>query len=238
MPTSVYFNNYKASTEQDLLTNLITESIKTFGIDVWYIPREVTHYDGIFTEDTQSSYTEAYLIEMYIRSVDGFSGDGQFISRFGIEIRDQLNLIVSRKAFEEEVTNQNAQLRPNEGDLIYFPLNGTCFQIKFVNKFDMMYPLGKLHTWELKTEVFEWSNEHVKTGIDEIDSIFAQYSSNQIEWALQDENGNPLLTENGSYIVQEGHSNDELFVADEGSEIEVESNEFIDFSETNPFGEQ
>ena len=131
---------------------------------MYYIPRKLNNYDNVYGADDQSSYENAYSIELYIKSVDGFSGDGDFMSKFGIEIRNQVIFSVAQRRFNEEIGEYTTQVRPNEGDLIYFPLNKKCFQIKYVNKFEMFYQLGALQTWEMTCELFEYSNENLKIG--------------------------------------------------------------------------
>ena len=144
MATNFFFNNFQSSQEQLLLENLIIESIRIYGQDMYYIPRKLNNYDNVYGADDQSSYENAYSIELYIKSVDGFSGDGDFMSKFGIEIRNQVVFSVAQRRFNEEIGDYTTQVRPNEGDLIYFPLNKKCFQIKYVNKFEMFYQLGAL----------------------------------------------------------------------------------------------
>jgi signal peptidase I len=157
MATNFFFNNFQASQEQLLLENLVIESIKIYGHDIYYVPRKLNNYDDVYGADDQSSYEVAYPIEMYIKSIDGFSGDQEFLSKFGVEIRNQVVFSVARRIFNEEVGEFTAQVRPNEGDIIYFPLNQRAFQIKYVNKYEMFYQLGALQTWEMTCEVFEYS---------------------------------------------------------------------------------
>mgnify|MGYP003350679236 CR=1 FL=1 len=130
MATSVFYNNFQASQEQELLNNLIIESIRIYGNDCWYIPRKLNNYDEVYGADDQSSYEQAILMEMYIENYDGFKGDGNFMSKFGIEIRDQVTFAFSMRVFDDEVGVLTTQPRPNEGDLIFFPLNKKCFQIR------------------------------------------------------------------------------------------------------------
>ena len=132
MASSFFFNNFKSSQEQLLIENLIIEAIKIYGEDVYYIPRNINNLDKLYYTDDQSSYNHAILIEMYIKSVDGFAGDGNFMSKFGLEIRDQVVFSVAQRVFNEEVSAYTTNIRPNEGDLVYFPLNRKCFQVKFV----------------------------------------------------------------------------------------------------------
>jgi hypothetical protein len=237
MATNFFFNNYQSSMEQQLLENLIIESIRIYGQDMYYIPRKLHNYDSVYGADDQSSYEFAYPIEIYIKSVDGFAGDGNFMSKFGIEIRDQVIFSVSQKIFNQEIGEYTTQVRPNEGDLIFFPLNKKCFQVKYVNKFEMFYQLGALQTWEMTCELFEYSGETLKTGIPEIDVLQKKYSTNVLDWSLLNESGARLIDETGDYITLEGSSVGNLIVGDDSDEIQTESNEFVDWSRADPFSE-
>ena len=237
MATNFFFNNFQASQEQLLLENLIIESIRIYGQDMYYIPRKLNNYDDVYGADDQSSYDVAYPIEMYIKSFDGFKGDGNFMSKFGLEIRDQVVFSMAQRVFNEEVGQFTTQVRPNEGDLIYFPLNKKCFQIKYVNKFEMFYQLGALQTWEVTAEVFEYSGELLNTGIPEIDSLQTKFSTNILDWTVQTEDGFALLTEDGDYLVLEGSSLNDLVMASDNEEIQKESDLFVDFSAVDPFSE-
>lgn len=204
---------------------------------MYYIPRKLNNYDNVYGADDQSSYENAYMMEMYIKSVDGFSGDGAFMSKFGLEIRDRVIFSMAQRIFNEEVGTFTAQTRPNEGDLIFFPLNKKCFQIKYVNKFEMFYQLGALQTWEVTCELFEYSGETMNTGIPEIDALQKKFDSNQYHWAVKDEEGDMLLDEEGNIIVLEGSGVDNLFFAADNDEIQRESDEFVDFTSIDPFSE-
>jgi hypothetical protein len=239
MATNFFFNNFQASQEQLLLENLIVESIKIYGHDIYYVPRKLNNYDDVYGADDQSSYEVAYPIEMYIKSIDGFSGDQEFLSKFGVEIRNQIVFSVSRRIFNDEVGEFTTQLRPNEGDLIWFPLNQRAFQIKYVNKYEMFYQLGALQTWEMTCEVFEYSGELINTGIPEIDAIQKKYDTNILDWSIRTENSNkaPILTEDGYYIVLENSSLNDLIPASDNEQIQEESDLFVDFSSLDPFSE-
>ena len=237
MATNFFFNNFQASQEQLLLENLIIESIKIYGQDMYYIPRKLNNYDEIYGADDQSSYEKAYGIEMYIKSVDGFSGDGNFMSKFGIEIRDQVIFSMAQRIFNQEVGSFTTQVRPNEGDLIYFPLNKKCFQIKYVNKFEMFYQLGALQTWEVTCELFEYSGETMNTGIPEIDILQKKFDTNQYNWSIKTEDNEYIVTEDGDLIVLEHSSPNDLIPAAENDEIQNESDQFVNFSAIDPFSE-
>lgn len=238
MATNFFFNNFQSSQEQLLLENLIIETIKIYGQDMWYMPRKLNNYDKVYGADDQSSYESAYPIEIYIKSVDGFSGDGNFMSKFGLEIRDQVIFSVAQRIFNEEVGSFSSQPRPNEGDLIYFPLNKKCFQVKYVNKFEMFYQLGALQTWEMTCELFEYSNEQMNTGIPEIDILQAKSSTNILDWNVMDEAGFNLITEDDEYIVMEHSSLSDIIPASDNDAIESESDLFVDFTAFDPFSER
>ena len=179
---------------------------------------------------------------MYIKSVDGFSGDGTFLSKFGVEIRDQVVFSISQRVFNQEIGTQTKQIRPNEGDLIYFPLNNKCFQIKFVQKFEMFYQLGALQTWEVTCELFEYSGELLNTGIPEIDILQKKFSTNILDWTIKADNLNvaisgPILTEEGDYLILEGSSLNDKVPAADNEEIQKESDLFVDFSAMDPFSD-
>ena len=238
MATNFFFNNFQASQEQLLLEDLIIESVKIYGHDMIYIPRKLNNYDNVYGADDQSSYELAYPIEIYIKNVDGFGGDGDFMSKFGIEIRNQVIFSVAQRRFNEEIGEFTTQVRPNEGDLIYFPLNRKCFQIKYVNKFEMFYQLGALQTWEMTCELFEYSGELMNTGIPEIDSLQAKFSTNILDWTILSEDRFDLITEDGDYIIQEGSSLNDLIAASDNLEIQTESDQFVDFTAYDPFSER
>ena len=205
---------------------------------MYYIPRRLNNFDKVYGADDQSSYETAYSIEMYIKSVDGFSGDGNFMSKFGLEIRDQVIFSVAQRIFNQEVGAYTSALRPNEGDLIFFPLNKKCFQIKYVNKFEMFYQLGALQTWEMTCELFEYSDELLNTGIPEIDVLQKKYSTNILDWNLLSEDLFDLLTEDGDYIVLENSSLTDLIPSADNDAIQSESDLFVDFTAYDPFSER
>jgi hypothetical protein len=247
MPTtSLYFNNYSYTGEQNLIENLIIESIKIYGIEVFYMPRTLVKEDQLFGEDVLSKFEDAYPIEMYIKSVDGFQGDGDFLSKFGLEIRDEMVLTVARRRFGEEieadattpVNETNGSGRPMEGDLIYFPLNGKIFEVKFVEHEAIFYQMGSLQTYDLTLELFEYSHEELNTGIADIDAIEDTYSSVKENFELLDESGNVLVFENGDGIIVEEYRIEASDPQANNEYFQTTSNiSFIDFSEINPFSE-
>lgn len=205
---------------------------------MYYIPRKLNKYDAVYGADDQSSYEIAYPIEMYIKNIDGFQGDGSFMSKFGLEIRDRVIFSMAQRIFNEEVGTFTNQVRPNEGDLIYFPLNQKCFQIKYVNKQEMFYQLGALQTWEVTCELFEYSGEKLNTGIPEIDILQKKFDTNQYSWAIKDQDGAILLDEEGNMLVLEGSSINDLIPSADNDEIQKESDLFVDFTAYDPFSER
>ena len=178
MATNHYFNNFGADTaDQKLIENIIIESIQTYGIDVYYMPRTQVNTDSIFGEDRISKFEDARTIEMYIKSVDGFEGDGTFVSNFGLEVRDQITFTVSRRRFQElRFEGDNRDKEPTEGDLVYFPLTESLFQIMHVQGYNTFYQTGALQTFDLVCELFEYADEAIDTGIDELDKIEREQS--------------------------------------------------------------
>ena len=173
MPTNVFFN-HAVQTEQHLYEDLVVEALRMYGHNVFYLPREIIEEDSILNEDVQSKFGDSYQVEMYIENTDGFEGEGDLMSKFGLQIRDQATFIISLRTWERFVSldeNLATSFRPNEGDLIYFPLSGSMFEIKFVEHEDPFYQVGKLFVFKLKCELVEYSQEDFDTGIGDIDLI-------------------------------------------------------------------
>ena len=161
MATNSYFRTFDAKNEQELLHSLVTESIQIYGHDVSYIPRTLVNTDTILGEDSISEYKDAYSVEMFIKSIDGFEGEGD------LEVRDQIVFSLARRAWE----GMDLGIRPKEGDLIYFPLTSKLFQIMFVEHETPFYQTGALPTFDLTCELFVYSDEKIDTGVDTIDVI-------------------------------------------------------------------
>lgn len=216
MATNFYFSNFSNSMEQSLIEDLIVESIRMYGVDVWYIPRNVVAKDDIMNEDDLSTFTEAHMLEMYIKNVDGFEGEGDFLSKFGLQIRDSMTLTVAIRSFNQEVGAYTEQTRPKEGDLIYFPLNHKVFEVMHVEHEAIFYQLGKLQTYDLRCELFEYSNERFSTGVPEIDSIFEPLSTTSNN-AIDDIDSFDPFADNNS--------------------LQEYANTVLDWTEENPFGD-
>ncbi len=170
---NVYFS-HGTSSEQRLYEDLIIESLKIYGFDVYYLPREFSDDDRLFREDPLALFDENYMIEMYVSNYEGFTGEGTLLTKFGVRIAEEATFIISKRRWEDLISSSNNLLtneRPNEGDVIYFPLTNQLFQIKFVEHNKPFRQLGQIATYQLVCEVMEDSSERFETGIDEIDKI-------------------------------------------------------------------
>lgn len=175
MPTNPYISRGSTG-EQNLLEDIIIESIKAYGTDVYYLPRTLLNKDDIFLDDNTSAFNDAYVIEMFIENTDGFEGDRDLFTKFGVEIRDAATFICSRKRFKNSVGNLEEDsdkpfYRPREGDLIHLPLSGSTFQIMKVEDETPFYQLKNLPTFRMMCELFEYNDDDFDTGIEEIDDI-------------------------------------------------------------------
>lgn len=185
MATNHYFQNSPGfvTPEQLLVEDLIIESIKQYGSDVYYVPRKsLSDEDGIYGEDPVKLYDAAYSMEMYLQSVTSFEGPGEFFSKFGLEIRDSMRVVVARRVFEKYVPT-SLYPRPREGDLVYIPALTNMFEIKYVEEERNFYTLGRraplFYFYELSMELYKYSNERFNTGVEEIDDVGRQYSYTQ-----------------------------------------------------------
>jgi len=196
MATNQYFNLHGTNTpEQRLIENLNIEAIKTFGIDVHYCPRTLNDEDTLMGEDNTASYNSAHTIEMYIKSVDGFEGEGDFISKFGLQIKDQVTFTVARRRWAElNVQGDGRADAPHEGDLIYFPTVSALFQILFVEDEAVFYQTGALQTYDMLCEMFTYSDQKLDTGIEVIDAI-ERAQSYSIDFTMDTGNGDYTIGE-------------------------------------------
>lgn len=284
MPVNKYFNNFNYGREQDLMEDLIIESIKQYGNEVKYLPRTLVEQDHLFGEAKLSKFDDSVPVEMYIKNVEGFEGEGDFLSKFGVQIRDSMTFTVARKRFDQirggeslqsevgyQLQNESANTdspsrqflsdnadvhgiviesgtpgannytitsqRPREGDLIYFGLTDKLFEIKFVEHEEVFYQFGRLQTYDLRCELFEYSSERIDTGDSDVDSIEDALSNDILfnELTLEDGSG-VWLAEDGDSVMQEytiettdDQANNQFFTQ--------EASNILDFSELNPFSE-
>lgn len=278
MATNKYFNNFAFAREQDLVEDLTIEAIKIYGHEVKYMPRTRVNVDHLFGEDDLSTFDEGVDVEMYIKNVEGFEGEGDLLSRFGLQIRDQITFTVARKRFDQAITSPkimtevgyniifengdnnapsrqyltgskdtealmqegddylNTINRPQEGDLIYFPMVGKIFEIKFVEHEALFYQTGRLQTYDIRCELFEYSSERINTGNTEIDLIEDTYSLDTLGYQFTLEDGNTLADEDGGTILQE-YTIETTDASANNQYFQIQSEGIIDFSENNPFGE-
>jgi hypothetical protein len=221
MPTNVFFSP-KVRTEQNLYEDLVIESLKMYGQDVYYIPRSAISKDEILNEE-YSRFEEAYTIELYIPNVEGFGGEGNLLSKFGLQIRDQATFIISKKRFSQLVSldsNVIASERPREGDLIYLPLSKSLFEIKFVEHEKPFYQLSHFVIYELECELFEYSAEQFETGIDDVD-IFESINGSQSVFEIYGGSKGFSIGEKVSQMV-------------DGVEVYGEVSKFIETSPEDP----
>ena len=244
MPTNVYFNT-GTTAEQNLYENLIIEQLSVFGQDVYYLPRKLVNEDTLFGEDASSSFNDAYIIEMYLDGIEGYEGQKEMMTRFGLDMQDEATFVVSKRRFEQLIsTDQNliVSTRPNEGDLIYFPLGKKLFEIGFVDHDDPFYQLANLPVFKMRCRTFEYSHEDMATGLDEIDAIETSHSLDALEYQIileagTDSGTNYLITEDGDWIVSETYSVDTVDTSSDSDWFETQGDSILDFSEINPFGE-
>ena len=186
MPTNVYFDT-GTRPEQSLYEDLIIEQLRIYGQDVYYIPRKMAGTDNIFGEDISSSFEDAYLIEMYVDNVDGYEGEKELMSKFGLDIQDDATFTVARRRWEQFISIDNNIIessRPNEGDLVYWPKGNKLFEITFVDHDDPFYQVHNLPTYKLKCKTFEYASEVIDTGIAELDAIETNNSLDQMQHQL------------------------------------------------------
>ena len=220
MGTSVYFQNYNNFNEQNLIDDLVIESIQIYGLDIIYLNRKLTGVDNILNEDDISVFDETHEFEVYVKNVEGFEGEGDFLSRFGLQIRDQVTFTVAHRTFEKYATRDNPDLtRPYEGDLIYFPLNEKLFKVMHVEHESVFYQTGALQVYDMRCELFEYSGERFDTGIPNIDNFWGETG-----------NTNPTLSTNLEQLANTDPIAKNLF-------FEQEADGIIDFSEIDPFSE-
>jgi hypothetical protein len=199
MATNPYISQ-KNRSEQSLYEDLIIESIKFYGQDVYYLPREIVEKEDIFLDSIQSQFGDAYKVEVYIENAEGFDGEGDIFTKFGIEIRDQATFVIARRRWRELVGDRlaDAQFRPREGDVIYLPMSESLFQVMKVETETPFYQLSQLPTFRMQCELFEFSDEDFDTGIPDIDNI-------EVEGAFQYELQMPPFVEGDEsyYLVGE-----------------------------------
>ena len=264
MARNNFFNQYtQVASEQTLVEDLIIESIKIYGHDVYYLPKTHVNLDLLYKEDASVLFDDALQLEMYLKTYDGYLGQNDFISKFGLQVDESLTFTVSQKRFRQvlqtvALTEYNYNLkyedgellaleggydystlvRPREGDLIWFPMTKDLFEIKFVEPIEVLFQLGKLYTYEIRCDKYEYSSERLDTDVADIDQIETDYSvSTDNMPKFLNEDGDQLLNENGTFTVEEGQHVDERDDSAQNDYLQdkITDEDVLDFSESNPF---
>ena len=228
--------------EQNLYEDLIVECLKIYGFEIYYIPRKFNNIDRIFGEDTISSFEHAYPLEMYLQNVNGFEGDGELMSKFGVELKDTATFIVSKKRWLETVGrtgNSILNIRPAEGDIVYFPLTKSFFEIRKVDTETPFFQLGKLFVFTLQTELMQYSSENFDTGVIEIDEIADTTDQDSTAFEFLLEGGDALLLEEfveTSLVLETYIAKDDLLNI-KNEDFDTNIRDILDFTDRNPFGE-
>ena len=252
MPTNVYFDTGTTS-EQRLYEDLIIEQLKIYGQDVYYLPRKIANKDTIFGEDPASSFDDSYIIEMYVDNTDGYMGEQEIIKKFGLELRDDIVFTVSKLRWETLISNNadlQTSLRPNEGDLVYFPTTKAFFEIQFVEHEAPFYQQSALPVYKLSCTKWEYSSERIDTGITAIDSTEDSLSTDTMnfQFSLENETGSfvmessvgaidYLINEDFTMATQQPVDQGQAFETAAGTNTSSTADDILDFSERNPFGE-
>jgi hypothetical protein len=244
MATNFYFQSGipgGRSSEQLLMEDIIIECLKIYGFDAYYLPRHAVNEDLILGEDTLNKYSSAYPLEMYMQNTSGFEGDGDLMTKFGVEIRDTATFVVARRRWDEVIARSGDAVlttRPAEGDIVYFPLTQAFFEIKRVEATDPFFQVGKLYVYKLECELFRYSSESFDTGIKEIDQLAADKSADVNDFNILMENNYRLLMEEYSPagLILESYNLSTIFPNTTNEDFRNEIS-VLDFSEHNPFGE-
>ena len=236
--------------EKRLHENLIIEGLKIYGFDCYYLPRTLVNQDLILGEDVASRFNASYLLEMYMETTEGFQGEQELVSKFGLEIREDTTFTIAKRRWEDAVGDQATLIksgRPNEGDLVYFPLMNSFFEIQFVEDQEPFFQLGNLPVYKLRCTRFEYASERVDTGVSDIDNLEDNRSMDMLNFqiSLENEDG-ALKLESGHYIIGEGYNmatqskdfaDNSTFESDAGFGTTSTAEDILDFTERNPFGE-
>ena len=223
------------------MEDIVIECLKIYGFDTYYIPRAAVNEDKILGEDVLNRYSSAYPLEMYMQNVTGFEGDGDLLTKFGVEFRDTATLIVARRRWDEVIARSGDAVlttRPAEGDIVYFPLTKAFFEIKRVDATDPFFQVGKLYVYKLQCELMQYSSERFDTGVSEIDSIADSDSLDINEFNLLLQSGDRALLEEYSPagIVLQSYNLGTIMPNVDNEDFRGEIS-VLDFSERNPFGE-
>lgn len=248
MTMNPYFSGHRVghTSEQNLVENMIIESIEISGIECIYIPRSLNKVDQIFGEDVLSSFESYVAVPLFLSDFNGYGGQSEMLAKFGMQISDTASFLISRKRYQElvvpilpESRNSKVAWRPNEGDLIYVPNSKSLFEIVFCEDEEpAFYQLNKKYVWTMRCELFRANNDKIVTGHSEIDDIFGT-NMNRLNMSILSETGFHLLTETGGYILSEDYEVSKEYDDSRGygdnAAIKKEFLEIMDFDQNNPF---
>ena len=259
MAVNHYFqggNGIGSDSEKRLHEDLIIEGLKIYGHDVYYLPRTLVNQDLVLGEDVLSKFDDSYLLEMYIETTEGFAGEQELVSKFGLEIREDTTFMLSKRRWQDQVDSVHTLIadgRPNEGDLIYFPLMKSFFEIQFVEDQEPFFQLGNLPVYKLRVTRWEYSSEKIQGTIPQIGEAEDNYSLDQLahQVTLEAETGsivlendsasgevNYMLLETYNIQTQANTYADNLDLDTEaGFDTASAADDILDFSESNPFGD-
>lgn len=245
MATNFYFQNGNTSgttNEQRLLEDLIIESIKIYGHDVYYMPRRTMKQDDILGEDVLSRFENAYPIEMYLANIEGWDGDNELLTKFGIQVTHEATFVVSKRRWEDVVGSVDDSflqlpLRPAEGDLLYFPKTNSLFEIKFVQHLDPFFQLGKFHVYSMNCQLYIYSSENIDTGVEEIDEIEDVRTQDIFGHQILSQTGSLLLSQDGYSLIKQTFASRTNIPNADNDDFESSGSDILDFTVINPFGE-
>ena len=245
--------------EKRLHENLIIEGLKIYGFDCYYLPRTLVNQDLILGEDVASRFNASYLLEMYMETTEGFQGEQELVSKFGLEIREDTTFCIAKRRWQMMVDNKATTIisgRPNEGDIIYVPLMNSFFEIQFVEDQEPFFQLGNLPVYKLRCTRWEYSSEKLNTGRPAIDVAEDRLSIDQLQSQLVQEDGTGILLEdsdlvlkNYNYVMLESfqpinlatqtrdYADNATYESDAGFGTASTDDDILDFTERNPFGE-
>jgi hypothetical protein len=222
MATNPYFK-YGVRSEQNMFEDITIEALQMYGQDVYYLPREIVNKDTVFLDDVPSRFSSSYKVEMYIENAEGFGGEGDLFTKFGVELRDQATFVVARKRWQQLIGSRLTEknFRPREGDLIYLPLSQSIFQIERVETETPFYQLEQLPTFRMTCELFEYSDEDFDTNIRSIDVVESE-GAFQYKLTLDSSGGGYTI---GETVIQSGGTynmkGEVTFWSDSGNELRL-----------------
>lgn len=205
MARNIYFSESVRS-EQKLYENIIIESLKMYGQDLYYLPRTIVNENRILGEDVSSKFSNSYKIEMYIENTDGFDGEGDLFTKFGVEIRDEATFIVSKRRWNTTVGKVDNQIdgeRPREGDIIFLPMSKSMFEVMHVEHEQPFYQLANLPTFKMRCQLFEYSGEDLDTDLSTIDTI-EQTNAYEFDMVLSGVTGSFIVGERVTQTLTDG----------------------------------